>query len=187
MQISNGNKKNRRPNAPSGKMTAPAPFEPTAWKTVWLDHISFQCPDYKASVAFYNALLGWKPGDDEGSQSECQIGENVGNVIIRGTNMSPAAVQARAEAAAAGTAQGGRGGGAGQNRKASIDHIAFGISPWDPDAVKAELDKRGLSGSADTGGSGDIHTAPYQSYHTNTPNGFNLQISNATKASRNTR
>jgi catechol 2,3-dioxygenase-like lactoylglutathione lyase family enzyme len=191
LQISNGSKKNRRPNAASGKMTAPAPFDATAWKTVWLDHISFQCPDYKASVAFYSALMGWKPGEDEGSQSECQIGENVGNVIIRGTNMSPTAVQARTEAAAAAAASGtpanGRGGGAPQNRKASIDHIAFGITPWDPDAVKAELDKRGLSGSADTGGNGDIHSAPYQSYHTNTPNGFNLQISNATKANRNTR
>jgi catechol 2,3-dioxygenase-like lactoylglutathione lyase family enzyme len=187
LQISNGNKKNRRPNAASGKMLAPAPFEPTAWKTIWLDHISFQCPDYKASAAFYNALLGWKLGDDEGSQNEVQIGEGVGNAIIRGTNMSPAAVQARAEAAAAGTAPTGRGGGAGQARKASIDHIAFGITPWDPDAVKAELDKRGLSGSPDTGNNGDIHTAPYQSYHTNTPNGFNLQISNATKANRNTR
>ena len=186
VQISNGNSKNRRQSPASGKSQAPAPFESTAWKTVWLDHISFQAADYKASVAFYNALLGWKPGVDEGSQNQVQIGD-VGDAIIRGTNMSPIAVAARekaaADAAASGAAPTGRGGGAPRTRN-SIDHIAFGITPWDPDAVKAELDKRGLSGSVDTGGNGDIHTAKYQSYHTNTPNGFNLQISNVTKATR---
>jgi hypothetical protein len=67
---------------------------------------------------------------------------------------------------------------------ASIDHIAFGIAPWNEDAVKAELDKRGLTGRADTGGRGDIHTAPYKSYHTTTPDGFDLQISNSTRAGR---
>jgi len=174
VQISNGNRKNRRQGPTTGKMMAPAPFEPTAWKTVWLDHISFQCTNYKEAAAFYNALLGWKLGKDEGSQNECEIGD-IGNIIIR---------------------RSGGGGGRGaqapapaepQPRRATIDHIAFGIQPWDADAVKAELDKRGLTGSADTGGNGDIHTAPYKSYHTTTPDGFNLQISNATKAGRETR
>jgi hypothetical protein len=36
----------------------------------------------------------------------------------------------------------------------------------------------------DTGGSEDIHTAKYKSYHTTTPNGFDLQISNVTLATR---
>lgn len=44
--------------------------------------------------------------------------------------------------------------------------------------MKAELTKRGLNAREDTGGRGDIHTAPYKSYHTTTPNGFDLQISN---------
>jgi len=187
LQISNGNSKNRRQGPANGKTQAPAPFDSTAWKTVWLDHISFQAVDYKASVAFYNALLGWTPGVDEGSQNQVQIGD-VGDAIIRGTNMAPAAVAARekaaADAAASGAAPTGRGGGGAPRTNNGIDHIAFGITPWDADAVKAELDKRGLSGSVDTGGTGDIHTAKYQSYHTNTPNGFNLQISNVTKATR---
>jgi hypothetical protein len=70
-----------------------------------------------------------------------------------------------------------------------MDHIAFGITPFDPDAVKAELDKRGLSSRPDTGGKGDIHDAAahYKSYHTTTPNGFDLQISNATRETRNVR
>jgi len=36
----------------------------------------------------------------------------------------------------------------------------------------------------DTGGRGDIHTASYKSYHTTTPNGFDLQISATTRANR---
>ena len=134
-------------------------------------------------VAFYQALIGWKPGTDEGSQNEVEIGD-IGGAIIRGTNMSPIAVEARAkaaaDAAASGTPPTGRGGGNPRTRN-GIGHIAFGISPWDPDAVKAELDKRSLNGRVDTGGNGDIHTAKYQSYHTTTPNCFDLQISNVVK------
>jgi catechol 2,3-dioxygenase-like lactoylglutathione lyase family enzyme len=184
LQISNGSRKTRRTTPAGGKTGAPAPFDNTTWKTLWLDHISFECVDYKATVAFYQALLGWKPGVDEGSQNEVQIGD-IGGAIIRGTNMSPIAVEARAKAAAEAAASGaatGRGGGGGNARtRNGIGHIAFGISPWDADAVKAELDKRSLTGRADTGATGDIHTAKYQSYHTTTPNGFDLQISNTIK------
>lgn len=172
LQISNGNKKNRRQGDAKGKLAVPAPFDATGWKTVWLDHISFQCTNYKESVAFYQALLGWTPGKDEGSQSQCEIGD-VGGIIIR---------------------RGGGGRGAGPAapttppaRHVRIDHISFGITPWDVDQVKAELEKRGLSASWDAGGfRGDDHrAAPYQSYHTTTPNGYNLQISFVTIANRN--
>jgi catechol 2,3-dioxygenase-like lactoylglutathione lyase family enzyme len=167
LQISNGNRKNRRQGAASGKTSAPSPFEPTNWKTVWLDHISFEVPNYKESVAFYNALLGWKPGMDEGSQNQVEIGD-IGDAIIRRGG------------------GGNRGGGANATpRPAGIGHISFGISPFDPDQVKAELEKRGLTARMDTGGRGDIHTASYKSYHTTTPNGFDLQISATTRANRN--
>jgi catechol 2,3-dioxygenase-like lactoylglutathione lyase family enzyme len=189
LQISNGNSKNRRRGPANAKLPAPAPFEPTNWKTVWLDHISFQCPNYKESTAFYMALLGWTPTGDEGSQNECMIGD-LGNIIIRGGN-SAAAGGGRAGGGrgAGGDSTGGRGGQASApaRRVAMIDHMAFGITPWDPDQVKAELDKRGLTGRADTGGNGDIHTAAYQSYHTTTPDGYDLQISNGTRASRRVR
>jgi catechol 2,3-dioxygenase-like lactoylglutathione lyase family enzyme len=168
LQISNGNRKNRRQRPAAGKVAAPPPFESTSWKTVWLDHISFETSNYKEQVAFYSALLGWKPDPDEGSQAECQIGD-VGGIIIR----------------RGGGGGGGRAAGAGTGappvRRASIGHISFGIADFDPDAVKAELDKRGLNARVDTGGNGDIHTAKYKSYHTTTPNGFDLQISNVTK------
>ena len=32
------------------------PFEPTGWKTVWLDHLNYQCADYKKASAFYATL-----------------------------------------------------------------------------------------------------------------------------------
>ena len=82
LQISNGSRRNRRQGPANGKTSAPAPFEPTNWKTVWLDHISFEVSNYKETVAFYTALLGWKPGMDEGSQNQCEIGD-VGDIIIR--------------------------------------------------------------------------------------------------------
>ena len=168
LQISNGNRKNRRQGSANGKTSAPAPFEASNWKTVWLDHISFEVSNYKETVAFYTALLGWKPGTDEGSQNQCEIGD-VGGIIIRRGN------------------RGNRGGGAGTvpaARGATIGHIAFGITPFDPDQVKAELEKRALTARVDTGGRGDIHTASYKSYHTTTPNGFDLQISATTRANR---
>jgi hypothetical protein len=50
--------------------------------------------------------------------------------------------------------------------------------------VAAELCKRGLVTQVDTGAitssppaEHDIHTASYKSYHTRTPNNFNLQFS----------
>ena len=161
LQISNGNRGNRRKGAATAKVSAPAPFANTSWRTVYLDHISFEASNYKESAAFYHALLGWKLGEDEGSQNSCDIGD-IGGIIIRRGNRGPATATP-------------------QPRRASIGHISFGISQFDPDAVKAELEKRGLNAREDTGGRGDIHTAPYKSYHTTTPNGYDLQISNTTE------
>ncbi len=167
---------NPRAKAPNGKLSAPPPFEPTDWKTVWLDHVSFEVPNYKESVAFYQALLGWTPTQDEGSQNFTDAGDVGGLIIRRG----------------AGGGTGRRGADASTvtpavilpPRPAGIGHIAFGIAPWDPDKVKEALEKRGLTARVDTGGKGDIHGASYQSYHTTTPNGFDLQISFATKETR---
>jgi catechol 2,3-dioxygenase-like lactoylglutathione lyase family enzyme len=161
LQISNGNRQNRRQTPAHGKTSAPAPFGHTSWKTIWLDHISYEVPDYKKTVAFYQALLGWKPGTDEGNQNQVQAGD-VGDLIIRTFNRP----------------------GQPPPHGANIGHIAFGITPFDPDEVKEGLEKRGLTARVDTGGRGDIHTAAFKSYHTTTPNGFDLQISSTTKATR---
>jgi len=170
LQIGNGNGLVKARKAPSlAKPSEPLPFEPTGWKTVWLDHFSFGASDYKKSVSFYTNLLGWKETYDEGSQNELMIGD-VGDIIIRGGNSKDPNFGRTPNA-----------------RERRIDHISFGISPWDTDGVRAELEKRGLVVTVDTSSAhpgpdgkmvpDDIHTAPFKSYHTRTPNGYNLQIS----------
>ena len=181
LQISNdqGHAKRRRQSAAAPvDAGAPAPFEATGWKTVWLDHLSFSVTNYKQSTSFYTNLLGWKETYDEGSQNECLIGE-VGDIIIRGGN--PLAPN---------FGQGGRGGrGAATTdtppaRSARIDHISFGIQPWDTDGVKAALEQRGLRARVDTSTGDEIHVAAFKSYHTTTPNGYDLQISAVTHDTR---
>src|SRR3954467_5007899 len=39
--------------APGDTTHVKAPFDATGWKTVWLDHITYQCVDYKKAAAFY--------------------------------------------------------------------------------------------------------------------------------------
>ncbi len=165
LQIGNldGLTKARRTSKANAKLTAPLPFAPTGWKTVWLDHLSFGVSNYKASTSFYTNLLGWKETYDEGSQNECLMGE-VGDIIIRGGNpLAPAAPVRESR---------------------GIDHISFGIQPWDTDGVKEQLEKRGLRAQIDTSTGDDIHVAAFKSYHTATPNGYNLQISYVTKENR---
>jgi catechol 2,3-dioxygenase-like lactoylglutathione lyase family enzyme len=167
VQLSNGKgRAAARKAPPTQKLSEPAPFESTGWNTVWLDHFSFGAADYKASVSWYVQLLGWQPTYDEGSQNELMIGD-VGDIIIRGGNrLDPAFGQGRGRAA-------GR-----------IDHISFGISPWDTDGVLKALESRGLTHSIDTSDGMEIHAAQYKSYHTTTPNGYNLQISYNTHDTR---
>lgn len=165
LQISNGNGFTRAwKGAAEAKVAAPTPFASTGWKTVWIDHLSFQVTNYKESASFYSNLLGWKETYDEGSQNELMIGE-VGDIIVRGGNPNDPHFRNGSGAAA---------------RNAKVDHISFGISPWDTDGVKAELEKRGLKADVDTSTNDDIHVAAYKSYHTTTPNGYNLQISYVT-------
>ena len=166
VQISNGNKKNRRRTPANGKLNVPLPFEPTGFKTVYLDHISYAVTSYKETVAFYEALLGWQGLGDEGSQNETQIAPEIGGLLIRGGNyLAPGFVMPT-------------------TRTSVMNHISFGITPFDPDAVNAELCKRGLQAQVDTGAIAsspdkekDIHTANYKSFHTRTPNNYNLQFS----------
>jgi catechol 2,3-dioxygenase-like lactoylglutathione lyase family enzyme len=193
LQICNSNGLMKARKTPStAKLSEAAPFESTGWKTIWLDHLSFGVTNYKESVSYYTNLLGWTGSYDEGSQNEVMIGD-VGDAIIRGGNANdPNFGKPGARGGRGG--RGGDGGGedapaaaGGGARQASIDHISFGISPWDVDGVRAELEKRELTVTVDTSSAhqgpdgtfvrDDIHQAAFQSYHTTTPNGYNLQIS----------
>jgi len=165
---SNGLVKARKTPA-TAKLEAELPFEATGWQTVWLDHFSFGATNYKASVSYYSNLLGWEGTFDEGSQNEVLMGD-VGDAIIRGGNPNdPNFGKPPAN---------GRG---ARPRNIRIDHISFGIQPFDADAVKDGLEKRGLRAQIDTGNTGDIHVTAYKSYHTRTPNNYNLQMSCVTK------
>jgi catechol 2,3-dioxygenase-like lactoylglutathione lyase family enzyme len=172
LQIGNSNGLVKARKTPANaKLEVALPFEATNWQTVWLDHFSFGATNYKASVSYYTNLLGWEGSYDEGSQNEVEMGD-VGNAIIRGGNPNdPNFGKAPAN-------------GKARPRNVRIDHISFGIQPWDSDAVKDGLEKRGLRAQVDTGNTGDIHQAAYKSFHTRTPNGYNLQMSCVTKDTR---
>ncbi len=150
----------------TAKLAAPAPFGPTGWKSVWLDHLSFRVSNYKESASFYANLLGWERSYDEGTQNELMVSD-IGEVLCRGGNPFVPAQAA-------------------MPKGAMVDHISFGITPWDVEGVRTALEARGLKVSIDTSGAhpgpdgkmvnDDIYQAAFQSYHTETPNGYNLQI-----------
>jgi len=168
LQISNGDGLVKgRMAAGNAKTVLSRPFAPTGWKTVWLDHLSFFVTDYKKSASFYSNLLGWKGTYDEGSQQELMIGD-IGDIIVRGGNSKdPDFGKAGATSA-----------------RNELDHISFGIAPWNTDGVQSELKKRGLDAEVDTSTTDEIHAAAYKSYHTTTPNGYDLQISFVTHHNR---
>src|SRR5689334_3112892 len=162
---------------PAAKGAAP-------WKTVWLDHISYAVSDYRRSAAFYRDLMGWEIKNDEGSrQATLKIGD-IGEIIIRNNRQGGDAAAATSGGSTPATAATNT--GAGQRGNAQprppltgvINHVSWGVSPWDTEKVKAELERRGLNPRPDMVGS------DFKSFHVFDPDGWDLQISNKTKASK---
>ncbi len=154
---------------------AAAPAHGPAFKTVELDHISYQVKDYRVTRDFYADLMGMEVANDNG-KNQCEL--KFGNSILLARNrFRPPAADAPAAtpppAAAAGEGRGGRG-----NRPAPtslVDHLSYRIYSWDTDQVREELVRRKLvtdTQRPDTGGGPD-----YSSFHVSDPDGFNLQIS----------
>jgi catechol 2,3-dioxygenase-like lactoylglutathione lyase family enzyme len=168
------------------KPPIPQAFEPTGWKTVWLDHISFQVSDYRRSAAFYRDLMGWTIRNDNGTSQATLNINGLGGIIIRNgraPNAQAAAGAAPPAAASAAPPAAGAQGGGRANRPpltGVINHISWGVQPWDTDQVKAELEKRGLTPRPDMVGEN------FKSFHVYDPDGWDLQISNQTKESRET-
>ena len=170
--------------------TAPAKPAGTPWKTVWLDHISFQVSDYKKSVDFYTDLMGWKVLKDTGTQANVDI-NGIGGIIIRnrrrpadGAGAAPAqqpSQPATRPDSTTGTPAGSVAQGSRPPITGVVDHISWGIEPWDTETVRAELLKRGLTPREDTGNRGSMETSPFKSFHVRDPDGWDLQISNQTK------
>jgi catechol 2,3-dioxygenase-like lactoylglutathione lyase family enzyme len=160
--------------------TMPPPHDPAPWKTVWLDHISYAVTDYRRSTAFYRDLMGWTVKNDNGT-SQCTLDINgLGEIIIRNNR------QGRSEAAADTGAPGGAAAGAQQSNGRGnrppitgvINHVSWGVQPWDTEKVKAELERRGLNPRPDMVGDN------FKSFHVLDPDGWDLQISNQTKDTR---
>jgi catechol 2,3-dioxygenase-like lactoylglutathione lyase family enzyme len=121
---------------------ASAPGERSkAFKAVAVNHISYQVNDYAKTRDFYAELLGMKVVGDTGKQCFLLLGDT--NTFLIPRNPPPGSTPPR------------------------IDHIAYTIENWDKDAVKAELERRGLNPQVDT----------ENSFHVKDPNGFDLQIS----------
>ena len=101
--------------------------------------------------------MGWEVQNDNGTnQCSMRIG-NVGEIIIRNRRAPAAGAPARPEPTGV------------------INHISYGIEPWDTDKVKAELERRGLKPRPDMQGEN------FKSFHVLDPDGWDLQISNQTK------
>jgi catechol 2,3-dioxygenase-like lactoylglutathione lyase family enzyme len=133
-------------NTTSSPIAAPesaaAPREQSkGFRAVAVNHISYQVNDYAKTRDFYADLLGLKVVADTGTQCDLVLGDSNTFIIPR---------NARAGAAVP-----------------RIDHIAYTIENWDANAVKAELERRGLTPRVDT----------ENSFHVTDPNGYDLQIS----------
>jgi catechol 2,3-dioxygenase-like lactoylglutathione lyase family enzyme len=153
----------------------PQAFEPTGWKTVWLDHISYSVADYRKSAAFYRDLMGWTVQNDNGSTQASLDINGIGGIIIR-NRRDPGQAQGAAGAASAPPA--GAAQGAQRPRPpltGVINHISWGITNWDTEKVEAELKRRGLTPRPDMVGT------DFKSFHVLDPDGWDLQISNQTK------
>jgi catechol 2,3-dioxygenase-like lactoylglutathione lyase family enzyme len=146
----------------------PQAFEPTGWKTVALDHISFAVTDYRRSAAFYRDLMGWTIRNDNGTSQATLDINGLGEIIIR--NRRDSSSPSGGSTASSGAAQ-------SSNRPpvtGVINHISWGIEPWDTQKVEAELKRRGLNPRPDMQGEN------FKSYHVLDPDGWDLQISNQT-------
>lgn len=133
-------------SATAASAAAAAPLAAAAeggkgFKAVAVNHISYQVADYGKTRDWYVGLLGMTVSGDNGRQCNLSFGN-------QGTWLLPR------NAREAGSAP-------------KVDHIAYTIETWDKDAVKAELERRGLSPRPDT----------ENSFHVKDPDGFDVQIS----------
>jgi len=104
--------------------SATAADEGKSFRTVAVNHISYQVADYARTRDFYAGLLGLKVVADTGTQ--CCLVLNGSNTFIIPRNAPPGVTPPR------------------------IDHIAYTIAAWDKNAVGAELERRGLKPKPDS-------------------------------------
>ncbi len=96
---------------------------PKGFKTVAVNHLSYNVKDYKKTAAFYEDLLGMKASHDNG-KTQCFLEFGNSFVVVRNAR----------EGRAPGT----------------IDHVGYTIDTWDKAGVEAELKRRGFAPRPDT-------------------------------------
>ena len=144
----------------AGSVTA----QSNGFKTLNIDHLSYQATDYRRTCDFYAGLLGMAVVNDDGKANcEVHFGDARGVGNRDRTMMSIHTVMPRVDQPAASTPRLG------------IDHIAWKISDWDTDRVRAELEQRGLRPRLAQGGA--IDTPNYVSFNVQDPDGVGVQIS----------
>jgi catechol 2,3-dioxygenase-like lactoylglutathione lyase family enzyme len=109
------------------------------FKAVTINHISYQVADYAKTRDWYVDVFGMKVSGDNGRQCNLSFGDSF--LLPRNARSGV--------------------------QTPHVDHIAYTIETWDQKAVKAELDRRGLTSREDT----------VNSYHTKDPYGFDVKIS----------
>ncbi len=123
----------------AGAATLMAAPDRKGFTAVAVDHISFQVADYAKTRDFYADLLGMKVSGDDGKQAILTFGPDASCLVPRNARQPGTAPR--------------------------VDHIAYRIEHWDGEAVKAELEARGLNPRLDN-----------VSYHVKDPDGFDVQI-----------
>src|SRR5688572_8246168 len=123
------------------------------FRTMNLDHVSYDVTDYRRTRDFYAGLLGMTIANDNGKDScELHFGD-ARSVGVRDRTMMSIR-----------TAQSVR-----------VDHFAFKIDNWDTARVGAELERRGLKARLARGGA--LDTPNYVSLTVQDPDGVGVQIS----------
>ncbi len=139
------------------------------FKTIELDHISYQVNDYRVTRDFYAELMGMEVKNDNG-KTQCEL--YFGNSMLLARNhFRPRGGDAATPAAPPAGDRPPR-----PAPTSLVDHIAYRIYNWDTDQVREELMRRKLlteNARPDTGGG----IPGYSSFHVSDPDGFNLQIS----------
>jgi len=103
----------------------PAPVASHApLRATGINHISYQCADYKKTRDFYAELLGVPVAKDDGKQASLWFGDAF--MVVRNN--------------------------ADGNPKPRIDHMAWNLADWDKDRVSVELKRHGLEARADAAG-----------------------------------
>jgi catechol 2,3-dioxygenase-like lactoylglutathione lyase family enzyme len=109
-----------------------------AFKTIELDHVSYQVKDYRVTRDFYAGLMGMEVANDNG-KNQCELRFANSMVIARNRR------QPSGDSTAPAPAAGGR-----PQPTSLVDHIAYRVYNWDSDPDGFNLQISGWAGPNDS-------------------------------------